>query len=482
MKQGMDVSRSDIAAELKRLDSLMLEAEKRFGHFIEKVDPIHKQGSINLIHYLSLRSNDIRDLQDKLHEAGLSSLNNSESHIRSQIHAVMKNLGEPADDVSPDYRNSGRMIKEKSSHLFGRCSTSGIPCIMVSFDTSYASNYFMVKRLLLSGMNIARINCAHDDADTWMQMITHVKTARDATGLPCKIYMDLAGPKLRTYIIKGKKKRVEVKEGQNIYLSEQPGMYTDLTEVCINEYGIVKQLSIGHKVLFDDGLIEAVVEDIRPGAVKLMIKRISSKKPFIKNEKGINFPGSDIKIPALTEYDRRCLPFILSHADLVGYSFVNSPADLVELQDLMKGKQLPIIIKIETPGAVKNLPQLLFQGMQQGHFGVMIARGDLAVEIGFERMSEVQDEILWICEAAHIPVVWATQVLETLNKSGVATRSEVTDAAHAIMAEAVLINKGENTLQVIETLKDILHRSGGHHAKKRYTFRPLAIASRFMED
>ena len=129
-----------------------------------------------------------------------------------------------------------------------------------------------------------------------------------------------------------------------------------------------------------------------------------------------------------------------------------------------------IILKIETPEAVENLPSLLLQGMQRPTFGVMIARGDLAVEIGFERMSEIQEEILWICESAHVPVIWATQVLDTLNKSGIATRSEVTDAAHAAMAECVMVNKGEHIIQVIETLRDILHRSGGHHVKKRYTF------------
>jgi pyruvate kinase len=95
-------------------------------------------------------------------------------------------------------------------------------------------------------------------------------------------------------------------------------------------------------------------------------------------------------------------------------------------------------------------------------------------------MSEIQEEILWICEAAHVPVIWATQVLENLHKTGIATRSEITDAAHAVMAECVMLNKGDYTIQVIETLRDVLYRSGGHHIKKRYTFRPLRIAERFM--
>lgn len=117
--------------------------------------------------------------------------------------------------------------------------------------------------------------------------------------------------------------------------------------------------------------------------------------------------------------------------------------------------------------------------MTEPVFGVMIARGDLAVEIGFERLSEIQEEILWLCEAAHVPVIWATQVLETLNKSGIATRSEVTDAARAAQAECVMLNKGKYLLATLSTLLDILKRSEGHRAKKRYVFRPLQLAERF---
>jgi len=94
----------------------------------------------------------------------------------------------------------------------------------------------------------------------------------------------------------------------------------------------------------------------------------------------------------------------------------------------------------------------------------------------------VQEEILWICEAGHVPVIWATQVLETLNKKGIATRAEVTDASHAVMAECVLLNKGKYIFRVIETLRDILNRSGTHHAKKRYTLRPMQIAKLFLAE
>ena len=291
--------------------------------------------------------------------------------------------------------------------------------------------------------------------------------------------MDVAGPKIRT--ITRDNRKIDIHEGQTIYLGDEDQIGEDDLTIGCTIKGIAEQLNTGELVLIDDGLIELRVDRIEPGRARLQVLRISSKKLVIKPEKGINFPDSILSLPALTEYDIRCLSFINKHADMVGYSFVRNTKDLLQLQEVRgRNKKVALIIKIETPEAVKNLPDLLFTGMQEDHIGVMIARGDLAVEIGFERMSEIQEEILWICEAAHVPVIWATQVLENMNKLGMATRSEITDAAHAALADRVMINKGTHIIRTMETLKDILIRSGGHHVKKRYTFRPLAIATRFM--
>jgi len=475
----MDGVHEQLRSELERLDDLMLEAEAAHAAALKQVHPSHYASACNLLHYLALRSQNIRGLQERLHELGLSSLTNSESHMRSQLRAVLERLGAPPADTAITYREGAERLQQEAIGLFGPSSADIIPTIMVSFDTTFAEDYGLVKRLLQAGMNIARINCAHDSEAVWAQMIGQVHRASAETGIACRIYMDLAGPKIRTVIRGQKKDRLELKEGARFYLYDDYPFYDDLPQVGCSVPGIIVQLQVGDRVLFDDGVIEATVLARHPFAAELQVDRISGK-PRLKAEKGINFPDTQITLPALTSFDRQCLPFILKHADMVGYSFVQSVADLSGLQEAMLGQRIPIIVKIEKPGAVTNLPALLLQGLQDEYFGVMIARGDLAVEIGFERLSEVQEEILWICEAAHVPVIWATQVLESLNKTGVATRAEVTDAAMASMAECVMINKGTNTVGVIEALKDILYRSGGHHQKKRYTFRPLSIARNFL--
>ncbi|TAE47753.1 MAG: pyruvate kinase [Bacteroidetes bacterium] len=467
---------------------MLLEVQKRQA-LLSKIHPEHQLAAQNLIQYLTLRTEDIRELQDQLHIHGLSSLASSESHIYCQLQAILQRLGSSyaPEELAACTFEFGRMeIEAKSRKLFGPKSDDITPWLMVTFDVSFADNYAQVKSLLQNGMNVARINCAHDDEATWAKMIHQIKRASRHTGITCKIYMDMAGPKIRTTLMKkGKKKGVvKVKEGAVVWLAEDAsGFQKEDIVISPHEPGIIAMLKKGERVFIDDGIIKGLIETVDEGRAAMRIVRIASAKQVIKAGKGINFPDSELSISPLTDFDKACLPFICAHADLLGYSFVRHPSDLDALeQELAKNTPEPprIILKIETPDAVKYLPDLLLRGMQQASLGVMIARGDLAVEIGFERMSEIQEEILWICEAAHVPVIWATQVLETLNKSGVATRSEITDAAHAAMAECVMINKGDHTIEVIETLRDILQRIGGHHIKKRFTLRPLSIAEVFM--
>jgi len=477
----------ELLGELEQLELKMLEVVKSHQHIIGELNEGQQSSCTNLLFYLALRSEDIRELQNRLHVSGLSSLASSESHVYSQLNAIFQRLGRtihPDEKLFYTYENAVRDIRRKGQLLFGSKKEITVPYIMVTLDSEYDEDYHEIRELLLAGMNVARINCAHDDETIWASMIDHIHKASKETGLSCKIYMDLAGPKIRT-IFHGKKAgkhKIEIKEGERVYLSDK-NLEEEKKVVGCTITGIFRQLKEGERVLIDDGSIECKVDKMTADWAELIVLRVSRGKPFIKSEKGMNFPDSKLSLSSITDFDMECLPFICQNADLVGYSFVRTAKDLERLQNLLKDqvkRELFIILKIETQEAVKNLPALLIQGMREKAFGVMIARGDLAVEVGFERLSEIQEEILWICEAAHVPVIWATQVLDMLNKSGLATRSEITDAAYSGRAECVMINKGEHTIEVIETLNDILLRHGGHHIKKRYTFRPLNIAKFYL--
>ena len=243
---------------------------------------------------------------------------------------------------------------------------------------------------------------------------------------------------------------------------------------------VFSDVRVGQRVWFDDGKIGGVIEARRPNRLRVRITSAGAEGTKLRADKGINLPDSRLRLAALTDKDLADLPFVVQHADLVGLSFVRTPADIQalrrRLQDLGAAR-MGIVLKIETTSGFEHLPTLLLAAMRVDRVGVMIARGDLAVECGYERLAEVQEEVLWFCEAAHVPVVWATQVLENLTKTGVPSRAEITDAAMGERAECVMLNKGPHLLDAARALQDILQRMEAHQSKKSARLRRLRLSS-----
>jgi len=485
----MEDKLEEIRQQLLVLESEMQRVPKDYERILAQIPKERTVSAQNLLKYLILRKTDIQPLQEDLHMVGLSSLASCESHTHFQIQSTLERLGHEFDEKDKSTSAFGaECIRQSSEILFGKTQLEWPSAIMVTMDSSFLEKKNTIRDLLRNGMGVARINCAHDDEKVWKKLIRKIRRESKKEGIACKIHMDLAGPKLRVVLLQNGKQsgKVNIQRGDIIWLAESAEEFTE-NEIVINpgEPGVIQTLNHGERVYIDDGLILARVVDRKKKGVRLKIERDSSKKSKIKAEKGINFPDSDLAISSLTDYDISCLPFVMSHSDTVGFSFVRKATDLVKLREELSkfsGEIPPVILKIETQEAVENLPHLLLEGMKSPHFGVMIARGDLAVEIGFERLVEIQEEISWLCEAAHAPVIWATQVLESLHKSGIATRAEITDAGRAAMAECIMINKGDHTLQVLQTLRDIAERSRGHKMKNRLVFRVLNIAEQFFQE
>ena len=232
----------------------------------------------------------------------------------------------------------------------------------------------------------------------------------------------------------------------------------------------------GDRILFDDGKLAATVLATAPDHLDVRITQPRDGVVKLKAGKGVNVPGMDLPTSALTEQDLLDLATVAQIADLVQLSFVREPADVVALFGELASLGVPelgVVLKIETPQAFRNLPELLLTAMRHRHVGVMIARGDLAVESGYERMAELQEETLWLCEAAHLPVIWATQVLEQLAKTGQPSRAEITDAAMSERAECVMLNKGPYIVDAVLALDDILGRMAALEYKNSALLRTL---------
>jgi len=245
---------------------------------------------------------------------------------------------------------------------------------------------------------------------------------------------------------------------------------------------VYRDVCLGEPIFFDDGRIAGIVEKREAEQLQIRITHTRNPVENLEGNRGVNLPDTDLNLAALSSKDLQDLEFAARHADMIGLSFTNGPADVHALhQHLHKlGRDdIGAVLKIETKRGFANLPAILLEALKFSASGIMIARGDLAVECGFERMSEVQEEILWVCESAHVPVIWATQVLEGLTKRGHASRAEVTDAAMSQEAEAVMLNKGVHVIDAVEMLDNILQRMQGHHRKKRSMLRKLQLATAF---
>ncbi len=604
------VSADVVAAdELAGLRDGMLELERHAAPVLQRMDPAHRDSARNLVHYLVLRRQDLRQIQERLAALGLSSLGRAESHVLASLSAVLERLGAPPAPEAEkrlSFKQGRRLLAKHTDALFGPPPSGRRVRVMVTMPSESAEDPRMIRELLEQGMDCMRINCAHDHPDVWARMIEHLRRARRESGRRCRVLMDLGGPKLRTGPVEpdvpvlkwhprrdrfgrvtapariwlhppGREQQHDGEADGSIAVEARwlaglrPGDGLDFIDArdavrCLRVTGtagpcrwaetvqtayvtpetvlqlhrhgggrkgaarpcriggllapegylllrrgdtlrltrslrpgknatvdpegrvtapatigctlpqVFIRVRAGDRVWLDDGRIGGVVRSADRSAVTVEITAARPQGDRLRGEKGINLPDTDLGLPALSRKDREDLRFIARHADLVGLSFAQRTEDILELQSQLRilGRpDLGIVLKIETRRGFEMLPDLLFAAMHGPAVGVMIARGDLAVECGYERLAEVQEEILWLCEAAHLPVVWATQVLDGLARTGAPSRAEITDAAMGERAECVMLNKGPHILEAMRVLDDILRRMEEHQDKKSARLRRL---------
>jgi pyruvate kinase len=449
-------------------------------------EPGFASAALNLAHYLALRHRDIRPMQRDLMSLGLSSLGRLEGRVLASFDAVIASLSAVTGEGTAMRRPSPRQFFRGERHLrantkalFGPPGAGREGRILVTLPSEAADAPDLIERLARAGMDSVRINCAHDGPEAWLSMIAHVRRAEGLCQRKIAILMDIAGPKLRTGAVCVPIDGARLKPGDALVLTKAapaPGA-GGFQAACLPAQ-ILDRIEVGAAVLLDDGKLRGIVTAKEPERVTLRVERTKPKGFKLKPERGLNFPNTDLGLGPLTDNDLAALDIITAHADMIGYSFVETAEDIVLLQKELAlrrkdWRKLGLVAKIETPTAVRNLPEIIVEAAGRQPFAVMIARGDLAVELGFERLAEMQEEILWLCEAAHVPVIWATQVLENLIRSGLPTRAEMTDAAMGVRAECVMLNKGEHLVQAIAAVDALFRRMGEHQLKKTPTLRAL---------
>ena len=479
-----------LASELQALRGDLIAREADVAPLLEAVHADNLASARNLVHYVALRRNDIRDLQQRLSSVGLSSLSGCEPHVLSTIDSIIALLnsasGRRAFDTKPEpvgFGEGEEILADNAERLLGPLPSRRAVRIVVTLPKEAAKDPELARELLAAGMDCARINCARGKPKQWAAMAKNVREAEREFNRECRILVDLAGPKLRTHRIPGGKKSLRLFAGKRLELVRD-GIAARKDKSALPRIGctapeIFDDASPGQPIWFDDGKIGGVIEKKIPEGFLITVTHARPKGEKLREDRSINLPETTLSLPALDEKDLADLKSIAPWADAVEMSFVQREEDILNLHKALHdlGKEnLGVVLKIEKERAFDALPRLILTAMRKRNCGVMMARGDLALEAGFERMTEIQEEILSIAEAAHVPTIWATQVLENLAKEGMLSRPEVTDAAMSARAEGVMLNKGRFIVEAIQTLDDILGRMQEHQSKKRSLYRALKVS------
>lgn len=311
----------------------------------------------------------------------------------------------------------------------------------------------MLKKLIKQGVNVCRLNFSHGDHEEHQRRIDNIKKVREELGIPVAIMLDTKGPEIRLGNFKDG--IVEIKQGQDFTLTTRD-ILGDETIIGVSYKEMPNDVSVGGIILIDDGLIEFRVKEITDTDIKME----ALNEGILKNHKGVNVPNVNINLPALTEKDISDIKFgVKNDVDFIAASFVRKAADVNDIRRVLEdngGLNIDIISKIENQQGLDNIDEIIHVSD-----GIMVARGDLGVEVPTEEIPLIQKELIRKCNVAGKPVITATQMLDSMIRNPRPTRAEVTDVANAIIdgSSAVMLSgetaAGKYPLEAVRTMYNI---------------------------
>jgi pyruvate kinase len=338
----------------------------------------------------------------------------------------------------------------------------------------------ILKEMILNGLNVCRLNFSHGSYEDHAHVIKNVREINEELGLNVCLLADLQGPKIRIHEVENN--AINLLPGQEIIVSSEKVLGTS-EKISINYDQLPKEVKPKEKILLDDGKI--VLEVISTDGVS-EIKTTIVNGGILSSKKGVNFPNTRISLPSLTDKDRQDLEFALSHnVDWIGLSFVRSARDIIDLKYIISesGSNAKVIAKIEKPEAVDDMDDIIEQSD-----GLMVARGDLGVEIPYQKVPLIQKTLIQKAISNAKPIIVATQMMESMISSLTPTRAEVNDVANAVLdgADAVMLSGetsvGKYPVQVIQTMSNIVMEMENQDQIYNKEEIPSKVQDRFITD
>jgi pyruvate kinase len=336
-----------------------------------------------------------------------------------------------------------------------------------------------IKEMMIAGVNVFRINFSHADFDAAKQRIELIRNLNKELGFNVGILADLQGPKLRV----GKMKDgVVVETGDRVVFTTEKIEEGTADHVYMNYQSFPKDVKAGERILLDDGKL--IFEVVSTDGQSEVIASVVQGGP-LKSNKGVNLPNTEVSLPALTEKDVKDAVFAIEQeVDWIALSFVRHKEDLLDLKKLIKkhgSYEIPIISKIEKPQALDNIDEIINHSN-----GLMVARGDLGVEVPAEGVPLIQKNLVIKAKAARIPVIIATQMMESMIDGLTPSRAEVNDVANSVIdgADAVMLSGetsvGKYPVEVIQTMRKIVIRVENSPLIRKYDQAPQNKNDRFI--
>ena len=325
----------------------------------------------------------------------------------------------------------------------------------------------VMKSLVKNGMNVARFNFSHGDHEEQRERMNLLKNVREELDRPVAILLDTKGPEIRTGLLEGGKK-VTLKEGSEfiLYTEEMTG---NETGCCVTYPGLAKDVKAGDRILIDDGLIELKVKQIKSGNIVCHVENGGE----LGERKGVNVPNVKVKLPAVTEKDIDDILFgIQQDIDFIAASFIRSAKGVKEIRKILKenhAEHISIIAKIENAEGVENIDEII-----EASDGIMVARGDLGVEIPAQEVPHIQKMIIKKCNERYVPVITATQMLDSMIRNPRPTRAEVADVANAIYdgTDAVMLSgetaAGKYPIEALKMMNEIAENTEQYVDYEKY--------------
>ena len=343
-----------------------------------------------------------------------------------------------------------------------------------------SSSKSVLKDMILEGLNVCRLNFSHGSYDDHANSIKMIREINEELGLNVAILADLQGPKIRTNEMEANGVLLEVGNEIKIITDKVLG---NAVRFSINYQKLPQDVSPGEKILLDDGkiMLEVITTN---GKTEITCKIVQGG--ILSSKKGVNFPNTKISLPSLTEKDQLDLDFALDHeVDWIGLSFVRSARDIIELKHRIaaRGAKAKVIAKIEKPEALENIDDIINESD-----GLMVARGDLGVEIPFQNVPLIQKMLISKCVRKAKPVIVATQMMESMINNMTPSRAEVNDVANAVLdgTDAVMLSGetsvGKYPIEVIRTMSNIIKEMETHDGIYNKEVLPERGLERFISD